>query len=101
MRTNRTTVECERFSYLIRIIDDDLDASEYLPCRRVFIHGDLKHVLWAVLPIEGWRVIVEVHHSDCHRGDDMVLQQSVIWSYLRGLGLQIDTQVDRQIVQRQ
>ena len=38
----------------------------------MFKHGDLEAVLGARLPVEGGRVVVEVHHTDRHRGDVVV-----------------------------
>ena len=58
--------------HLIGVVDGDLESPEDLPGRGVLEHGDLEAVLGARLPVEGGGVVVEVHHSDRHRGDVVV-----------------------------
>lgn len=50
------------------------------------MHGDLKLVLRTVLPVEGRRMIIEVHHADRDRRN-IVVQKLIVWSYFSRLGL--------------
>lgn len=69
--------------HLIWVIDSNFQPPEYLPLRWMFVHGQLKHVLWAVLPIESGWIIVEVHHTDHHGGHPIVHESTLrtdFWS---------------------
>lgn len=70
---------------LVRVVDGDLEASQDLAGRRVLVHGDLKLALWAVLSVEGGRVVVEIHHPDRHRCD-VTVWQPLAAHHLRRLG---------------
>lgn len=72
--------------HLVRVVDGDLQASENLSLRQVFVHGQLKPVLWAVLAVECGRVVVQVHHTNTDCGDGVV-NYLVVRSNLRSLDL--------------
>lgn len=86
--------------YLIRVIDCDLKASKDLACRRVLVHRDLKLALWPALSVKRWRVVVEVHHPDCHRGN-VVVHDLLTRAHLRRLGSGITHHQARQKKQHQ
>lgn len=69
--------------HLVRVIDRDLQASENLSLRRVFVHGQLKPGLWPALAIEGGWVIVQVQHTNRDCGHSEVSKPAVrpdLWS---------------------
>ena len=62
-------------------VDRLLTANTVSSLGGVFVHGQLEGVLGAVLPVEGGRVVVQVHHADHHRGRP-VIQQFAILTHL-------------------
>ena len=71
-------------THLIGVIDCDFQPSENLPLRWMLVHGQLKHVLCAVLSIEGRWVIVQVHHTD-HQGGYPEVHQSAFRTHFWSL----------------
>lgn len=70
--------------HLIGVVDSDFQPPEYLPLRRMLIHGQLKHVLRAVLSVESGGIVVQVHHTD-HQCGHPVVHKSAFRTYFRGL----------------
>lgn len=56
----------------------------------MLVHGDLKLVLWPVLTVEGRRMVIEVHHTDCDCRNGVV-EQLIVWSNFRRLVFNNDT----------
>lgn len=72
---------CWRLSaHLIGVIDGDLQPPQDLALRWMLVHGQLEHVLPALLSIERRWVVVQVHHAD-HHGSDAVVQESALWTH--------------------
>lgn len=70
--------------HLIWVIDSDSQPPENLSLWRMLVHGQLKHVLWAILSIESRWIIVQVYHTNHNRGNPVV-QESAFWAYFWGL----------------
>lgn len=51
-------------THLVRVIDCDLESTKYLPLGWVLVDGEFELVLGPTLPIECWRMVVEVHNPD-------------------------------------
>lgn len=89
MSQGRGKTKCSRrwwTLHLIWVVDSDFQPPQYLSLWWVLIHGHLKHVLRAVLPIESRWVIVQVHHTDHHSGHPVVHQLALrgyFWSLER------------------
>lgn len=81
----KSKFKSEAVTDLVRVVDSDLEASQDLACGRVLVHGNLELALWAVLSVEGGRVVVEVDHPYRHRRDVVVWQLPAAF-HLRRLG---------------